>query len=67
MLFVRGRFTSFFRHRCLVREQPMERRQENQHICGRRKCLRLFRLDRARFFAGWPDPQEVVGLGSPEP
>jgi hypothetical protein len=29
---------SFYRKRCLVCEQPMERRAENQLICGKRKC-----------------------------
>jgi hypothetical protein len=62
-----GCFASFHRHRCLVCQEPMERRRENQHVCGKRSCLRQFRLNRAQFFAGWPDPQAVVEFGSERP
>jgi hypothetical protein len=34
----RGCHTSFYRKRCLVCEGQMERKRENQTICGRRKC-----------------------------
>ena len=34
----RGCHASFYRHRCMACEQPMERRSENQLLCGRRKC-----------------------------
>jgi hypothetical protein len=34
----RGCHGSFYRHRCLICEQPMERKTENQLICGKRKC-----------------------------
>jgi hypothetical protein len=34
----KGCHSSFYRHRCLICEREMERTQENQVICGRRKC-----------------------------
>ena len=34
----RGCYSSFYRHRCMACEQAMERRSENQLLCGRRKC-----------------------------
>jgi hypothetical protein len=34
----RGCHTSFYRKRCLVCEQPMERKTERQLICGKRLC-----------------------------
>ena len=34
----RGCHASFYRRRCMACEQPMERRSENQLLCGRRKC-----------------------------
>ena len=34
----RGCHASFYRHRCMACEQAMERRSENQLLCGRRKC-----------------------------
>jgi hypothetical protein len=34
----RGCHTSFFRKRCLVCEQPMERKTEHQLVCGKRAC-----------------------------
>ena len=39
----RGCHTSFYRKRCLVCEGPMERKTENQKICGKRKCRSAFR------------------------
>lgn len=33
-----GCHSSFFRKRCLVCEEPIVRRTENQKVCGRRKC-----------------------------
>jgi hypothetical protein len=34
----RGCHSSFYRKRCLVCEQPMERKTERQLVCGKRKC-----------------------------
>jgi hypothetical protein len=34
----RGCHTSFYRKRCLVCEQPMERKTEHQLVCGKRRC-----------------------------
>src|SRR5215813_6630457 len=34
----RGCHTSFYRKRCLVCEQPMERKTEHQLVCGKRAC-----------------------------
>jgi hypothetical protein len=34
----RGCYRSFYRHRCLICEQPMERKTERQLVCGKRKC-----------------------------
>jgi hypothetical protein len=34
----RGCHSSFYRNRCLVCEQPMERKTGNQLVCGKRKC-----------------------------
>jgi hypothetical protein len=44
-----GCHTSFYRHRCLVCEQPIERKSEKRQICNRPKCRYAFRADRARF------------------
>ena len=34
----RGCHDGFYRKRCLVCEQPMERKTEHQLVCGKRKC-----------------------------
>jgi hypothetical protein len=34
----RGCYAAFFRHRCLICEEQMERKTEHQLICGKRKC-----------------------------
>jgi hypothetical protein len=34
----KGCYRGFYRHRCLVCEQPIERKNENQLVCGKRKC-----------------------------
>ena len=34
----RGCHSSFYRSRCLVCEAKMERKTENQLVCGKRKC-----------------------------
>ena len=34
----RGCHSAFYRHRCLVCEEPMERKTEHQLICGKRRC-----------------------------
>jgi hypothetical protein len=49
----RGCFTSFYRSRCLVCEQPFERKQESQLHCGKAKCRAALRRDRAHFFGTW--------------
>lgn len=45
----RGCHNSFYLHRCLVCEQPMERRSEHQLVCGNRRCRNALR---ARFDGG---------------
>jgi hypothetical protein len=39
----RGCHAAFYRRRCLVCEQPIERKTENQRICARRKCRSALR------------------------
>src|SRR5271169_5283505 len=34
----RGCHSAFYRHRCLICEEPMEPKTENQLVCGKRKC-----------------------------
>jgi hypothetical protein len=34
----KGCHSSFYRRRCLICEQPMQRRTENQRLCGKRRC-----------------------------
>jgi hypothetical protein len=34
----RGCHSSFYRHRCLICEEPMERKTERQLVCGKRAC-----------------------------
>jgi hypothetical protein len=34
----RGCHSSFYRRRCLICEQPMERKTESQLVCGKRRC-----------------------------
>lgn len=34
----KGCHSSFYRKRCLICEQPMERKNERQLVCGKRKC-----------------------------
>jgi hypothetical protein len=35
----RGCYTQFYRRRCVICEQPMERKTERQKICGKRRCI----------------------------
>jgi hypothetical protein len=48
---VSGCHRSFYRHRCLACEQPMERKTEGQLICGKRRCRNALRagLIRSRY------------------
>ena len=39
----RGCHTSFYRKRCLVCEQQMERKTEHQLLCGKRACRKALR------------------------
>jgi hypothetical protein len=39
----RGCHSSFYRSRCLVCEDKMERKTENQLLCGKRKCQNAIR------------------------
>jgi hypothetical protein len=55
----RGCFTSFYRQRCLVCQQPFKRKRENQHICGRPSCKPTFWGNRKQF-----DPNEYLGTPS---
>ena len=64
---VRGCFTSFYRHRCLVCEQEFARRRDDQHICNRRKCKSAFRRNREQFFAKWYQDPSSVKLGVKNP
>jgi hypothetical protein len=43
----RGCYRAFYRKRCLVCEQPMERKTEHQKLCGKRKCRSAFRAGAA--------------------
>jgi hypothetical protein len=39
----RGCHSAFYRKRCLVCEEPMERKTENQKLCGKRRCRNAFK------------------------
>jgi hypothetical protein len=41
----RGCHTQFYRTRCLVCEAKMERKTENQLVCGKRKCRNALQAD----------------------
>jgi hypothetical protein len=43
----RGCYRGFYRSRCLICEGPLERRNEAQRICSKRKCRRALRTARA--------------------
>jgi hypothetical protein len=45
----KGCFTSYYRHRCLVCEQPFKRKRENQHVCSRPSCKPAFRGNWSKF------------------
>jgi hypothetical protein len=34
----KGCHSSFYRKRCLICEEPMERKTEHQLVCGKRRC-----------------------------
>ena len=40
----RGCHTSFYLHRCLVCEEPIERKREDQRVCRKPKCRRAWRV-----------------------
>ena len=46
----RGCHSAFYRKRCRVCEEPMERKTENQKVCGKR--IRLALVRRHQIFAG---------------
>jgi len=48
----RGCHSSFYRNRCLVCDQRMERKSEHQKLCGKRKCRNAFRVlcDLGRYY-----------------
>lgn len=48
----RGRYTGFYRSRCLVCEQSIARKNERRLVCNRPKCRGEFRRDRERFAGG---------------
>ena len=60
----RGCHTSFYRKRCLVCEEPMERKTENQKICGKRKCRSAFRA-RSDFGRYLPSSSDKHPLRNP--
>jgi hypothetical protein len=39
----RGCFNAFYRHRCLICEQEMDRKNEGQKVCSKRKCRNALR------------------------
>jgi hypothetical protein len=39
----KGCHKSFYLHRCLVCEGPLERKAEHQIVCGKRKCRNALR------------------------
>jgi hypothetical protein len=39
----RGCYVGFYDKRCLICEEPMERKNEAQKVCGKRKCKNAFR------------------------
>jgi hypothetical protein len=66
----RGCFTGFFRSRCLVCEQPFERKQENQATCRQPKCRAALRREPAHFLGKWGTGSGTLGeaeqaLGNP--
>jgi hypothetical protein len=50
--FVRGCHTQYYRKRCIVCEQPMERKRESQQLCKGRKCKSQFAALKAHFLLG---------------
>lgn len=40
----RGCHNAFYRKRCLVCEEPMERKTERQLVCGKRRCRNALRV-----------------------
>jgi hypothetical protein len=39
----RGCYSSFYLHRCLICEGPIERKREDQKVCRKAKCYRAWR------------------------
>jgi hypothetical protein len=54
----RGCHSAFYRHRCLVCEEPMERKTEHQLICGKRRCRNA--LQGAENFGRYHTPSSAV-------
>jgi len=54
-----GCHSSFYRRRCLVCEQPMERKTEHQRICGKRRCRNA--LQATKRTKGQLAPSRVFG------
>lgn len=46
----RGCSTGFYRTRCRVCEETFERKNDREHICGRRKCRTAFASRRGDYF-----------------
>jgi hypothetical protein len=56
----RGCHTQYYRKRCIVCEQPMERKRESQQLCKRRKCKSQFAALKAGFLLGRYHPSSHV-------
>jgi hypothetical protein len=63
----RSCFTGYFRSRCLVCEQPMERKREDQTTCGQSKCKSALGRDRAHFYGKWSQTPQALQLGVGNP
>jgi hypothetical protein len=54
-------FDSYFRHRCLVCERPIDRKSERRQLCGRAQCRKQFQRHRERFYP----PRYQASVSSP--
>ena len=63
----RGCHTQFYRKRCIVCEQPMERKRESQQLCKRRKCKSRFAALKAHSLLGRYHPSSHVLDASKNP
>ena len=60
----RGCYGSFYRKRCVICEEPMERKNEGQKLCGKRKCRNtLQQLKKADFALGRYFPRRTSSGG----